>query len=496
MHDKLFAGVRSYAIAKLLTQLVSWIGTIYVVRALDSRAFGLFGIGVVVFNYASLIFEGGIMEALVQRPPATHAERRAVFTLLVGLGLVSAAAMTALAGPVAQLVGEPQVTPFVMALSIALLVMSLGAMPQAQLMREMAFRPLATIEAVHALGTTGITVSLAYAGAGAWALVLGMIAGATIRTVLFNALAPGLMLPTRRFLDALHYLRFGAVVVFDGMLWLWYTSIDTLLLGRWTGAASLGFYRVAQQLANMPLEKISTIVNQVALPAYAELRNDRRGIARLTLETMRTHAVVGFPIFWGLASVADSAVPVLFGERWQAAVFPLIAFSAIAPLRLIGSIESPAMTGTGNPGILLKTKWILVPGMTVALAIGCWLGGINGAALTWLLAFPVCYTLAFHYVLAKVGLTYREVLAALRGPAIVAALMVVVVRLGSSAAAEMSLAPALGLFAQIAIGALSYALLLRVIDRDAYRLTQQRMERLIGWRRSSAQPHPPRSINE
>jgi O-antigen/teichoic acid export membrane protein len=304
------------------------------------------------------------------------------------------------------------------------------------------------------------------------------------------------MLPTLRCLDALRYLRFGAVVVFDGMLWLWYTSIDTLLLGRWAGAASLGFYRVAQQLANMPLEKISTIVNQVALPAYAELRGDRRGIARLTLETMRTHAVVGFPIFWGLAAVADSAVPVLFGSKWQAAVFPLIAFSAVAPLKLIGSIESPAMTGTGHPGILLKTKWILVPGMTAALAAGCWLGGINGAALSWLLAFPICYSLAFRYVLEKVGLTYREMLVALRGPAIVAALMVVLVRLGSSAAAEINLAPALGLLAQIAIGALSYALLLRVIDRDAFQLTQQRMERLIGWRRGGAHENPPRSVNE
>ena len=40
------------------------------------------------------------------------------------------------------------------------------------------------------------------------------------------------------------------------------------------------------------------------------------------------HGAIGLPVFWGIASVALTAVPVIFGEQWLPAVFPLgVAFT-------------------------------------------------------------------------------------------------------------------------------------------------------------------------
>jgi teichuronic acid exporter len=480
VHDKLLVGLRSYASVRLLTQITSWAGTIYVVRHLDSHAFGQYAVALVVFNYLAMVFDGTLLEAIVQQPPTTVEARRAAFSLLVGTGVLLIALTTALAGPIGSLVGDPSVTPLIMGIAAALGLTSLCILPQASLAREMDFPRLASIGAVQAVCVTLSTVGLAAAGAGAWALVSGQIVGAAVRAVLLNVYSPGLMWPTVRLEKALHYVRFGGVLFADNVLWRWYTSLDTFLLGRWSGTTELGFYNLAQQVAELPLEKISTVVNDISLPAYAELRSDPPAAANLLLETIRTQAIIGFPIFWGLAAVAVYAVPVLFGSRWGASVFPLMALAGVAPLRLIGSIETPAMTGIGRPAVLVKTKLIIAPCMTVALAVGCWFWGIKGAALAWLGMFPICYGWTFRYVLQAAGIRYRQLLEVIRGPAAAAAAMICVVlacqRL-TGALTDSSLAV---LAVSIAGGALSYALGLRLLDPVAFRLAEARFGRFVG----------------
>ncbi len=480
IYDRVFSGLRSHGAARLLTQAISWAGTIYVARTLDSRAFGAFGLSVVVFNYASLIYDGTLTEALVQRVPATQIERRSIFMMLLIAGTVLAAMMLALARPVTHLVGEPQVATLLSVMAVVLLVTSLGVLPNARLVNAMEFGCLSKIAAAQAVGTTCVTVWLAHEGFGAWALAFGALTGAVLRTVMLNIAEPSLLMPTLRLGYALQYFRVGGVLFTDTVLWRFYTSIDTFLLGRWAGSASLGLYTLAQQVAEIPLEKISTIVNDVSLPAYAQLEGNRREGGRLMLETIRTHATIGFPIFWGLASVARIAVPAMFGEKWDGAILPLTALALIAPLRLMGSVETPAMTGMGRAHVLLKTKLLIVPTMVIALAVGCRLGGINGAALAWLLVFPCCYIAGFRLVLRAAGLSYGQVVEVIRGPAMASALMVGVVTCAAALLAMANLPALVDLVGEILVGITSYAAGLRLLDGDAYRMLHQRLRRLLG----------------
>ena len=473
------AALRSHAGAKAFVQLVSWIGTVYVLRTLDSDALGVFALATVAFAYASMVYEGGMLEALVQHDPATPLERRSVFTLLAASGIALGCIVAGGAPLFARLMEAAQVAPILMTMALALLITALGILPHAQLIREMRFGRLAIISSAQAVASSGVSVTLAYAGAGAWSLALGLVAGLLVRTTLLNICVPSLFMPTLRIAPALHYMRFGGILIADGLLWRWYNSLDTLLLGRWSGAASLGHYSFAQQLANMPLEKISTVVNDVSLPAYAELASRRSEAARLMVETIRTHAVVGLPIFWGIACVADVAVPLIFGAQWQPAIFALTAIALVAPLRLMGSVETPAMTGIGAPQVLLKTKLVIVPVMTLAIFVGCRWGGVNGAALAWLGAFPLCYVIAFRWVLRAMALTYKDVVAVVRGPALAAGLMVCAVRLVAEGMERLVVAPLPSLVALIAAGAVAYMALLRALDREAYGLLLDRARQLV-----------------
>ena len=480
VYRKFRSALRAHTIAKILVQSISWLGMVYVFRTLDAHAVGVFAIASVAFSYASLMYEGGMLEALVQRHPQSSDERRSVFSLLISMGLVTAILLAALAGAIASLVETPEVAAIIAVMAATLLLTAAGILPHARLIHEMRFARLAVISSAQAVTGSGVMVYLAWSGAGAWSLVWGQVAGTLVRTLLLNLAVPSVYLPTRALAAAMRYVRTSAVLIADGLLFRWYTSIDVFLLGRWSGTTQLGLFSFGQQVANTPLEKISNVVNDVSLPAYTRLADDRAEAATLMLETMRTHAAVGLPVFWGIASVAATAVPVIFGSQWLPAIFPVIAMAVVAPLRLIGSVETPAMTGIGRPGVLLRTKFIVVPLMTVALVAGAWWGGVRGVSLAWMCAFPPIYLAAFRLPLRAIGLTYAQMFAVARGPLLAAGIMAACVAgLQHWVSSQSMLPPAVLLVSLVAVGAVLYPAALWMVDRGAFDLLRRRARLMV-----------------
>jgi O-antigen/teichoic acid export membrane protein len=478
VQERLYAALRSHALAKILTQAISWAGMVFVVRSLQSSDFGLYGVAAAVLGYASMIYDGSLTESLVRRPPARGAESQAVLTLVLAISGAVTCLLIVTAGPVAAAVNEPAIAPLITAMAVGLPVIGIGLQSQAHLMRSMRFARLALISSVQALGATALTVWLAWRGAGAWALVAGFLAGVTIRAALLLHAVPIDPRPAATIRPAVGHLRFGGVLFADNVLWRTYTSFDLFLLARWTGAGATGFYALGKELANMPVEKISTVVNDVSLPAYAELARNGSEAARLLTETLRMHAVVAFPVFWGMAAVADVAVPVVFGERWTPAVFALVALSLVAPLRLLGSIETPALTGVGQPWVLVRSKLLIVPIMLGAIAAGAWFGGIDGAALAWLGGFPIAFGAGFTLVLRALGLGWRDVFRVARGAAMAAALMATLVTL---AARSLDTEPeASSLVLLVLLGGVAYPALLRYLDPTTFSLVRARTGRMLG----------------
>ena len=285
VYENLVSGLRSYASLRLLTQILSWVGTVYVVRRLGSHAVGEYAVALVIFNYLAMTFDGTLLETLVQRPP-TPETQRAVFSMVAGIGAILAAATVVMSGVVGQWVKDPAVAPLLTGVAAAFFLMSFGVIPQAAMARRMEFPRLAGIAAIQSICVTGTTVILAARGEGALSLVWGLLVGAFVRVTLMNVSNWGVMWPTLRVGPALGYLGFGGVLFADNLLWRWYTSIDTFLLGRWAGTTSLGYYNLAQQVAELPLEKITTVVNDISQPAEPKLSRFRRESGEIPIEPL------------------------------------------------------------------------------------------------------------------------------------------------------------------------------------------------------------------
>ena len=92
----------------------------------------------------------------------------------------------------------------------------------------------------------------------------------------------------------------------------------------------------------------SGAMSTVAHPLFAGIQDDRSRVRRGFLSATFLSSVIAFPVFVGLACVADRAVPLVFGPQWSGALHPIQILCALGLLSCIGSLQGGLITSLGR----------------------------------------------------------------------------------------------------------------------------------------------------
>lgn len=411
------SGARWTLAARVGLQLVTWPITIVVMRLLEPGDYGLFAIAMLVHGFIVLFAELGLGVALVQMPQVSQAQLRMAATLVLALNAALALAIVLLAPWVALEYDEPEVTAVMWALTTELALASLSAVPLAMLERGLRFRAISLAQMAGGVSAALVTLGAALADAGVWALVAGALTNATVRSIGWLLAYGRIVLPGRVDLHAIRpMVNVSGHTLLGRVLWYWSGQADNLLLGLQLQAWALGAYNVSTQLAMLPAGKAMEAVNRVAFPVLCRLVDDVPALQATARRLRALLALYGFGICWGLAAVAPEFVLIVLGEKWRAAQWPLMALSLVAPLRMLSAFHNTVATAIGKP--LAATRElvlasVLIPG---SVAFGGWVGGLAGAAVAWLIAYPIVFALSVALTSAVLLQRWREALLPLGAP--------------------------------------------------------------------------------
>jgi PST family polysaccharide transporter len=373
--------------SQVAIQVLALATSIVVARFLTPREVGLAAMALVFSSLAILMVDAGIGAVLVQKPELTDEDLDTAFWTNVALGVGLTLLGVGLSWPIAQLYGEPQVQPLFAVLSLTFLFTALGIVQGGLLTRELRFRSLEMRTIVATAISCAVGMALAILGAGPWAIVAQNLAISGVSTILLWLSSP--WRPRPRFSrDRFRGMAgFGGHVLGTRTVTWGARNVDSLLIGRHLGAASLGAYSIAYNLMLTAVNRIASPVTQVFFPAFSRIR-DRGRIAGLWLRAVRMVALIVVPSMLGLIAVAPDFVEVLFGRRWHQAA-PV--FQILAPIGVAQALQAL------NYGILqaLAQTRILFRYMTVAsivtivsFVVGLpW--GIEGVATAYLAASVV-----------------------------------------------------------------------------------------------------------
>jgi len=296
---------------------IAILGTAIMARLLAPEDYGLIGMVTVVTNFVSLFTYLGLSFPTVQRAEIKFEQISTLFWTNLGVSLVIAAGMAAIAPGIAWFYGEPKLTKIAVIIGIGFVFGGLAVQHDALLRRQMRFFALSTISLISMLMGYAVGITLARSGFGYWALVysqLAVLAAYAIGVILVSRWRPG---PPKFTAESISMLKFGGDITGYSILNYFAKNSDSLLIGRFWGAPQLGFYSKATQLSGLPIDQLDEPLAAVAIPALSRLvgQNDRYRQAYLRM-LEKVMLLILPPIAW-IVITSDWLVSVVLGPRWS-----------------------------------------------------------------------------------------------------------------------------------------------------------------------------------
>jgi len=388
MRSRVLLALRWSAGLRIVSQVATWAMTLIVVRLLSPSDYGLMALATIVLSFFLMINELGIGPAVVQKEHLDDTDLRQAFGIALITNLLLLAIVWFSSPIVAAFFEEPQLVSIIRTLSIQFALVPLAVIPEAMLLRELELKKKSIVNLVANVTGGMATLVFAIAGHGVWSLVWGSLILMSLRSFGFLAVSPYLVVPQFSLSKAKDLLSFGALITVDRLLWFVYSRADVIVIGKVLGTEVLGIYSVAMQIASLPLQKVNSVLNEVAFPAFAMIQHDPDRVRSYLRKTIRMVSFLAFPIFIGISSVAPSFVHVVLGDQWTASILPIATLACIMPLRMISNIVTSTLQGIGRVGVSvgnLLYASLIIPG---AIYIGSQYGLI-GVCLAWLVAFPL-----------------------------------------------------------------------------------------------------------
>jgi len=319
-------------------QTVSFFSTLFVARILNPEDFGLMALASIWVHVIGLMAEMGFGAAIIQYRDLVQEELNACFWLSVGMGGTGFLGLYITAPMIAAWFGNPELSQVMRVIAFALPLVAIRMVPDGLLKKRLALDKVSQATLLASVIGLIVTLSIALAGGGVWALVAGMLANSLV--VSFGVFicagwVPGFRFKTGRLKEI---LQFSLSTVGSRFCWSVYTKMDVVSLGKVAGEASVGMFSMAKEIATLPISKITEMVNAIGLPVLATLQNDLEKMRTSTLRLVRTVATITLPICVGIFLEAEDFVRLVLTEKWIAIVPIVQILSCFAFIKALVSI--------------------------------------------------------------------------------------------------------------------------------------------------------------
>ncbi len=392
-------------------QIVSWASLLVVVRILAPSDFGLVAMSAAFYSFLRLAGEFGIPVTIVTMRDLTEGEIAQLHSVAVLFGVIAFLIASACAWPVAVFFKAPRLVAVIVVSCLSLIPLALRSVPEGVMGKELRFKQLSWFNAMRDVIAAVVTVVLALLGFGYWSLVGGNLLAVTVRSGLILAACPQ-RFAWPNFAAVKRPLLFSRHVLIYVFAWSSYSALDNVTVGRVLGSSALGFYGMAWVLANMPLEKVVSVVTTV-IPSYlAKVQKDPVALRRYLRTLTEAVALATFPATIGVALVAHELVYFALGSNWGPMIVPLEVLCLYTAFRSVEALLPKLLTAVGNARFVMRVELSALVVMPISFYFGShW--GIAGVAFAWL-SYPLVTAPLYWKTLKTIEMSALEYFSAVR----------------------------------------------------------------------------------
>jgi len=325
-------------------------------RLLTPADFGLVAMVTVVTSFLRVFRDVGLSTATVQREGITHAQVSNLFWTNVAVSGLIMVILAAASPAIASFYREPRLVTITLAVSVTFLLTGLVVQHQALLNRQMRFKALAVIDIVSMVASMAVAIGMAWFGCGYWSLVGMSVSAALVRCAMVWMISIWRPQFPKRRSGTRSLLGFGASLTASGFIYSIARGTDSLLLGRFFGADSVGFYTRAGVLLLRPLEQLLGPMSAVFLPVLSRLQTQPYRYRLTFLQMFEVAALASFVGSGMLLPLAKPITLVVLGSQWEQTANIVTAFAFVALFLPLSSVSTWLFNSQGRGRDSLRTS--------------------------------------------------------------------------------------------------------------------------------------------
>lgn len=432
---------------------------IVLARLLGPHAFGTFAVALVALAMLLSFNELGVSLAIVRWQGEPSEIAPTVATISIATSVLIYAGCFFGAPAFSSAMGAPGAANVVRVLAINVVIDGVVSTPVAMMQRHFQQGKKMVADQANSWIGAAVSVALAVTGFGAMSLAIGRLTGALVSAVLFVVLSPE---PLRLGFNPAHaraLLRFGLPLAGASIIVFAITDADQLVVGHFLGATLLGYYALATNLSNWPVNMFSVPVRSVAPALFSRLQHDRRAMRTGFVSGIGLLASVTLPVCLILSGAARPLIDFVYGARWEPAARALIWLGLLAALRILFEFVYDYFVVLARSRVVFTVQlvWLIV--LAPALVVGAKLAGIAGVGMAEVAVAALLVVPWYLYELSRVGILLSFLWRNMRFP-LAGALGVELFAIGTSGFIGQNLVAliVIGLVALATVGLLLYHL--------------------------------------
>lgn len=456
-------GLKVGAMLRLVAQIFTWINTLFLIRLLTPDDYGLLAMTMAFIGIFALMGDFGIGKAIIQTEKLTPTMLRQSFTV----NIISCTLFFLLfyfsAPFIADFFSEPRVIILIQIIAVQHLIMIFHTLPYALASRNMLYKEREQVLFVTTISTSVFTLTMAALGYGVWSLILGHLFMRTVAMIGFFRLQPCWILPSFNFSGFSEIAAFSSVSTINDVLRYLYNVFTKISIGRLLNKTDLGIFSVAQNLANLPSDKIGELLNHLCMSSFSKLQHDKGIAGQYLLKSLQLGSIVLFPMYLGMYAVSPELITLVLSEKWSPAIMPFQILCLSSPFRMLSEILATAATAVGKPR--KNTRALLGSILMLPMIIVGIQYGIEGACQVWLGITLISFLLHIITILPVFSVTPKQLLIVMM-PGVVSALIMISGVLYFRAVFAHDINGWLLFLAMIAVGIVLFSLVLLLCFRQ------------------------------
>jgi len=389
--------------------------TVILARLLLPTDYGLQSMVLTLTAFFSLFKDAGLSVASVQREDLTNDQVSTLFWINIGLGTLLTILVAAAAPLLAAFYKEPRVLWLTVASASIFFFNSLSIQHRALLDRSMRFATNAKIDILCSCVSAFIAIGMAALKFGYWSLICQNISLPLIGTIAVWIAMPWVPGKPRWTPELKSMVRFGGTVTLNSVVVYVAYNVEKILLGRYWGAAPLGIYGRAYQLATLPVQQLIGAVHPIAFSVLSRMQKERERLHGAYLKSLSLIVSLTIPVVISSGLFANEIVAVVLGKKWAEAA-PVLRL--LAPTVMFLALVNPFswfLRATGQVRRSLNTAFLICPVVILGIVAGLRYGP-RGVAFGYSSAMVLLFVPVVKWATYGTGITTRAYWNAIKRP--------------------------------------------------------------------------------